>query len=1067
MSNITIEQLESAFIKADDAGNTEDALAFANAIREYRAEASKPPEGVKDYEDVVPEEVKQKEKERLEAPFVSVNPMAAGGGALTQQMIQNSTDFFRYMGFGELGEKKTVEGVGETTRAQELGYQLKKASNNAARWLTTAEAYGPARYKMMRNPETGRLERVSSEVYYDDALKNLGITGEQFLNMSPEQREDILLKNKEVGAREAYEITADVLDIAGEDETMKAVGTILSEIADPLLIPTVIASGGGTVPLLVSGGLYGLASEGSRQMVEDEVNANELAKSFAYGTLFTAAFAPMQTAGLAYKTAVRAPLKTVEKGGKKVFNMVNNVKATKGSKETANKISEKLQERTAYHLFNSKQTSGKPVTNKQAVALAEKDLSLNAKNKIDVLKYADKDKRPSYLSRENAAKIMANLDNPTASTTKIGKAWDYVGAPVSQVLRNVDQRLAGAVRNHDMRTSVALANTLKQAEGFNKVMAQASKTKDSALKAKYYEMELAMNNGQVLKAGRIADKHFGDLKVKTKAGKENTLADEMRNVHKLLDDIHTRANKAGIKMAYLTNYMPRYVKDLDGLRQAVGKKTNSVIDEALATEAKKRGLGHWSELDDEIAADIITKSITRKTPPSGKKRLESARTIRTIPQHLQKYYHDTPTALQLYVNKAEREIAKHEFFGKSVAYNKAGKIELDESINNTIGKHVLDMKKRGKDLTNAQQDDLRLLLKARFEAADKAMGKTMASVRDLQYAALLGQFDSALIQLGDIGSSLYLNGVLNTAKALATGNKRAKITADDLGLVNQVSAELQNLNGMTKFLDFALTYSGFRKIDKLGKDTFLKAAWRKNTKLARTNPDAIAKKYGDVFENETADLIADLQAGRVTDNTKLLMWNELADVQPIALSEMPQLYLEMTNGRILYSLKSFGLKQLNLIRQNIVKRGQRGDVTGALEEALKYSLLIGMGNGSIENARNFLRSGFDPDAIRDIDDVTYESLAKILFLSKYSREKYLAQGQYGTFVTELLTPAAPSILDAMGEAMNNVLFEQENDYEAFNKAIQKVPIAGRTYYYLLGGGAEKVVEKVQEEEAEK
>ena len=1067
MSNITIEQLEAAFIKADDAGNTEDALAFANAIREYRAEASKPPEGVKDYEDVVPEEVKQKEKERLEAPFVSVNPMAAGGGALTQQMIQNSTDFFRYMGFGELGEKKTVEGVGETTRAQELGYQLKKASNNAARWLTTAEAYGPARYKMMRNPETGRLEQVSAEVYYDDALKNQGITGEQFLNMTPEKREDILLKNKEVGAREAYEITADVLDIAGEDETMKAVGTILSEIADPLLIPTVIASGGGTIPMLLAGGAYGLASEGSRQMVQDEFNADELAKSFAYGTLFTAAFAPMQTAGLAYKTAVRAPLKTVEKGGKKVFNMVNNVKATKGSKETANKISEKLQERTAYHLFNSKQTSGKPVTNKQAVALAEKDLSLNAKNKIDVLTYADKDKRPSYLSRENAAKIMANLDNPTASTTKIGKAWDYVGAPVSQVLRNVDQRLAGAVRNHDMRTSVALANTLKQAEGFNKVMAQASKTKDSALKAKYYEMELAMNNGQVLKAGRIADKHFGDLKVKTKAGKENTLADEMRNVHKLLDDIHTRANKAGIKMAYLTNYMPRYVKDLDGLRQAVGKKTNSVIDEALQREATKRGLGHWSELDDEIAADIITQAITRKTPPSGKKRLESARTIRKIPQHLQKYYHDTPTALQLYINKAEREIAKHEFFGKSVAYNKAGKIELDESIKNTIGKHVLDMKKRGKELTDAQENDLRLLLKARFEAADKAMGKTMATVRDLQYAALLGQFDSALIQLGDIGSSLYLNGVMNTAKALATGNKRAKITADDLGLVNQVSAELNNLNGMTKLLDFALTYSGFRRIDRLGKDTFIKAAWRKNTKLARTNPDAIAKKYGDVFENETADLIADLQAGRMTDNTKLLMWNELADVQPIALSEMPQKYLEMANGRILYSLKSFGLKQLNLIRQNIIKKGQRGDVTGAFEEALKYSLLVGMGNGTIENARNFLRSGFDTDAIRDIDDVTFESLSKILFLSKYSREKYLSQGKYGSWAVAQLTPAAPSILDAGGEALNNILFEQENDYEAFNKALQKVPVAGRAYYYLLGGGAEKVVEKVQEEEAEK
>jgi hypothetical protein len=1056
MSNITIEQLESAFIKADDAGNTEDALAFANAIREYRAEASKPPEGVELYKDVVPEEVRQQEQERMSDVPQWAMPVTMGGVMPVPQAGQAAVDFTRYMGFGEYGQKKTVEGVGETTRFEEFKYLGKKyGSNTAGRLLTTAEAYSPARFKMMRNPETGRLEQVSAETYYDNVLQGQGITGEQFLNYSPEKREDILLKNKEVMAREAYEITADVLDVAGEDETMKAAATILSEIADPLIIPTIIASSGGTVPLLLAGGTYGLASEGSRQAVKDEFDSEKLAESFAKGTLFTAAFAPMQTAGLAYKTAVRAPAKAIEKGGKKVLNLVNNTRATKGSTATANKIADKLQERTAYHLFNTKQANGKGVTNKQAVALAEKDLSLNAKNKIDVLKYADKDKRPSYLSKKNAAKIMANLDNPTASTTKIGKIWDYYGAPISQVIRNVDQRLAGAVRNHDMRMSVALANTVKKTENFTKRMTQASRSKDATTRAKYYEMELALNNGQTLLASNIAKQYFPDV------------VDELRNVHKVLDDIHTRANKAGIKMAYLTNYMPRYVKDLDGLRQAVGKKTSSVIDEALQREATKRGLGHWSELDDEVAADIITKSITRKTPPTGKKRLESARTIRTIPQHLQKYYHDTPTALQLYINKAEREIAKHEFFGKSVAYNKAGKIELDQSINNAIGKHVLDMKKRGKELTREQEDDLRVLLKARFEAADKAMGKTMASVRDLQYAALLGQFDSALIQLGDIGSSLYLNGVVNTAKALATGNKRAKITADDLGLVNQVSAELQNLNGMTKFLDFALTWSGFRRIDRLGKDTFIKAAWRKNTKLAKTNPDAIAKKYGDVFENETADLIADLQAGRMTDNTKLLMWNELADVQPIALSEMPQKYLEMANGRILYSLKSFGLKQLNLIRQNIIKKGQRGDVTGAFEEALKYALLVGMGNGTIENARNFLRSGFDTDAIRDIDDVTFESLAKILFLSKYSREKYLAQGQYGTFVTELLTPAAPSILDAGGEALNNILFEQENDYEAFNKALQKVPVAGRAYYYLLGGGAEKVVEKVQEEEAEK
>jgi hypothetical protein len=1046
MSKITIEQLESAFIKADDAGNTEDALAFANAIREYRAESSK---GIKDYEDVVPEEVRKQETERMSSVPQWAMPTTMGGVMPVPQAGQAALEFTRYMGFGEFGQKKSVEGVGETTRAEEFGYQFKKASNTAGRLLTTAEAYSPSRYKMMRNPETGRLEQVSAEVYYDDALSNQGITGSEFLAMPPEKREDILLENKEVMAREAYDITADVLDVAGEDESIKATATIMSEIADPLIVPTVIASSGGAVPLLLSGGLYGLASEGSRQMVQDEADAEKLVESFAYGTLFTAAFAPIQTTGLIYRAGVRTPVKAIEKSGKKVLNVVNNTKATKGSADTANKIVEKLEQRTAYHIFNSKQANGKPVTNKQAVALAEKDLSLNAKNRADVLLHADK--KPSYLSRENAAKIMANMDNPVASTTKIGKAWDFIGAPLSQVLRNVDQRLAGAVRNHDMRASVALANTLKKTEKFTTGMSKASKSKDPVQKAKYYEMELALSNGQVLKAGRIADKHFPDL------------SDEFRNVHKVLDDIHTRANKSGIKMSYLINYMPRYVKDLDGLRKAVGTKTSSVIDDALQKEATKRGLGHWSELDDEIAANVITNAIIRKAPPSGKKRLESARTIRTIPQHLQKYYHDMPTALQLYVNKAEREIAKHEFFGKAVAYNNAGKIELDQSINNTIGKHVLDMKKRGKDLTLGQQDDLRLLLKARFEAADKAMGKSMANVRDLQYAALLGQFDSALIQLGDIGSSLYLNGVVNTAKALATGSKKAKVTADDLGLVNQVSAELQNLSGMTKFLDKALTYSGFRRIDRLGKDTFIKASWIKNTKLAKANPDAIAKKHGAVFEDETGNLIADLQAGRLTDNTKLLMWNELADVQPISLSEMPRAYLEMSNGRIIYSLKSFGLKQLGLIRQNIIQRGQRGDITGAFEEALKYSLAIGMAGGTVENARQFLRSGFDTDALSDVDDAMFESLAKIFFVSKYTREKFLQKGEFGSYAMNLVQPAFPSIVDKAGKAVDNILFEQDNDYDAFNTAMRNIPVAGTGYYYWIGGGAEKVVERVQEE----
>ena len=52
--------------------------------------------------------------------------------------------------------------------------------------------------------------------------------------------------------------------------------------------------------------------------------------------------------------------------------------------------------------------------------------------------------------------------------------------------------------------------------------------------------------------------------------------------------------------------------------------------------------------------------------------------------------------------------------------------------------------------------------------------------------------------------------------------------------------------------------------------------------------------------------------GKITDNTKLVLFNKLLDFQPVAKSEMPQVYLENPNGRIFYMLKSFTLKQFDI-----------------------------------------------------------------------------------------------------------------------------------------------------------
>ena len=56
------------------------------------------------------------------------------------------------------------------------------------------------------------------------------------------------------------------------------------------------------------------------------------------------------------------------------------------------------------------------------------------------------------------------------------------------------------------------------------------------------------------------------------------------------------------------------------------------------------------------------------------------------------------------------------------------------------------------------------------------------------------------------------------------------------------------------------------------------------------------KVYGD----EIDAIVSDLKAGlTLSENVKLHMFNELADIQPIALSEMPEAYLTVPNGRSL------------------------------------------------------------------------------------------------------------------------------------------------------------------------
>ena len=140
--------------------------------------------------------------------------------------------------------------------------------------------------------------------------------------------------------------------------------------------------------------------------------------------------------------------------------------------------------------------------------------------------------------------------------------------------------------------------------------------------------------------------------------------------------------------------------------------------------------------------------------------------------------------------------------------------------------------------------------------------------------------------------------------------------------------------------------SQFKRLDRLGKETFINAAF-KNAKpqLVKTEKGLakFKKKIGNTYGKETDALIADLDAGIMSDKVKFYLFNQLSDVQPVTLSEFPQAYLDNPNHRILYMLKSFTLKQLDLVRREVIKEFAKGNKKEAIKQA---GLVSGLLNNS-------------------------------------------------------------------------------------------------------------------------
>ena len=473
------------------------------------------------------------------------------------------------------------------------------------------------------------------------------------------------------------------------------------------------------------------------------------------------------------------------------------------------------------------------------------------------------------------------------------------------------------------------------------------------------------------------------------------------------------------------------------------------------TKLRKSGaLAKEEKLSQEQREELLGAFLRGHGKPLVREQLSAAqkRLVTTISKEQLQFYDDPILSLKKYIDDTVYDIERKAFFGNN-AVLKAGsatKVDSDKSAAALTDELIT----KG-EITQRQAVDLQKLIQVRFINGDRAANKYIQGYRALSYFATLTNPFSAIIQLGDIGVSFYAHGMRHTIAGMLT---KAKVTMQELGLDKVIAQEFLNEGSFAKSLHTAFTISGFRHVDRFGKNVILNAALRKGTvgaknllsgKKLNKSGRILEEKYQKAFGDEYKGLVDDLANGKMSENVKLFLWNELADMQPISLAEMPWKYLEIPNGRLIYTLKTYMTKQLDLLKRDVKDKWDKGGTRNryeAVRNAITYTMIVPTGNTGISFVKD-AALGKEID-IEQVPDKYVEQIFKQYMTSEYVINKYVSDGKIVQGIAKTLAPPHQHIEDT-GIQLANWL--QGEDVE-IDRVLRHAPLGGQAYYYWVGNG---------------
>ena len=280
----------------------------------------------------------------------------------------------------------------------------------------------------------------------------------------------------------------------------------------------------------------------------------------------------------------------------------------------------------------------------------------------------------------------------------------------------------------------------------------------------------------------------------------------------------------------------------------------------------------------------------------------------------------------------------------------------------------------------------------------------------------------------DIVYSIYENGLDQgttlkniskylTGKIPLIGNKISyseRITRERAGIENP-AFELKNKNKewyeklMNNATNTIFNLSLFKLIDGLGKSVLLNSSIQRykrkaqKNRLSKKDKDYLKLLFGGSYNEIISDLKKDVRPNDYTSNEIFLAYSTVLKYQPIGKTEVPLNYLESgAIGRTAYMLKTFSLKQLNVLRDDfmdvIFEPGKKRQMlkfkvrlnpktsnkqkAEALWNLLSLVTLISLAGGGAEEIKDWLKN-------RDESfwDNVQDNFLKIMLINKFWVDK--------------------------------------------------------------------------------